>query len=118
METERYIISFFGINAQFYTVEFVSHIWNKNAQKEFEKNGVFITAMIDVRSLVCGEARGCTFGDSVHVITATRNPTEVPETNLYFNSLKNVIQDVREELGNPCMTFSSQNVNFHLFVQM
>lgn len=118
METERYIISFFGINAQFYTVEFISHIWNKYAQKEYEKNGVFITAIIDLRHLVCGEIRGCSFGDNTHIITTTRNPSEVSEKDVYFNSLKNVIQEVRDELGNPCMTLSSQNINYHVFVQI
>lgn len=117
METERYIITLFGVNTKYYTVDFVAYLWDQIAQKEYEKSGIFITAILDVRSLVCGEVRGCVLGDDAHVITTVRNPSEVSDSSIFFESFRNVVQEVREELGNPNMTMTIQKIEYYYFIQ-
>lgn len=117
METERYIITFFGINTKYYTVDFVAYLWDKYAEKEYHKSGTYVTCLIEVRKLVCGVVRGCDLGEEAHVITAVRNPIDASNIDVYFDSLRNVIQDVREELGNPNMTISTQKIQYNYFLQ-
>lgn len=117
METERYIIAFFGVNTKYYTVDFVSYIWDKTAEKEYERSGIYVTALIDVRNLVCGKIRGCNLGDEAHIISTVRNPIESNSEDEFFVSLRNVINDVREELGMPDLTLSKDNIDYYYLIQ-
>lgn len=84
-ETERYTIVFFGVDSKFYTKEFVAYLWEESANKEFRKSGIFITALISIDRLVCGKIRGCTLGDTAHIITTVRNPVEVRSQEAFWN---------------------------------
>ena len=61
-ETERYVISFFGVDSKYYTNEFVAYLWEESANKEYRNSGIFITARMSIERLVCGQIRGCTLG--------------------------------------------------------
>ena len=115
MKTERYIVSFFGIDTKYYTDEYVSHLWEQYADNEYQESRNYITGLIDRRSLVCGKIRGCELTDYAHVISTVRNPIEIGEKDIFMKSLKNILRNMREILGNPSMTLSVQDIEFYYF---
>lgn len=116
MKTERYIISLFGIDSRYYTDEYLSHIWEECANKEFYRSSKYITGLIDRRSLVCGEVRGCKLTEYDHVITIVRNPVEIETQEIFVESLKNILRDIRNILNHPSMTISIQDMEYYYFV--
>jgi hypothetical protein len=116
-ETERYTIVFFGVDSKFYTKEFIAYLWEESANKEFRKSGIFITALISIDRLVCGKIRGCTLGDTAHIITTVRNPVEVRSQEAFWNSYVNITKEVREKLGNPSSTISIQNIDYRYITE-
>lgn len=117
MITERYMVNLYGINTKYYTDDFVSFLWVENANNEYRNSGIFVTAIIDIRKFVCGEIRGCTLGELAHVISTVRNPVEVTEKEVFYNAFTNVLQGVRQGLGNPNMTLTIQNLEYFYFMQ-
>ena len=104
-ETERYVISFFGVDSKYYTNEFVAHLWEESSNKEYRNSGIFITARMSIERLVCGQIRGCTLGDTAHIITSVRNPVEVRSQEAFWNSYINITKEVREKLGIQAVRF-------------
>lgn len=117
MLTERYVVNIFGINTQYYTDEYVAYLWEASADEEYNNSSIYVTALIDARSLVCGEIRGCDLGDTAYVITCLRNPIDSPNKNDYWNSFRRVIISVREKLSNPSMTVTIQNTEYYFFIK-
>lgn len=117
-ETERYVISFFGVDSKYYTNEFVAHLWEESSNKEYRNSGIFITARMSIERLVCGRIRGCTLGDTAHIITSVRNPVEVRSQEAFWNSYINITKEVREKLGNPSCTISIENINYRYFTEI
>lgn len=118
MDSERYTVSLFGVNTNYYTVEFVSNLWDIAATKIYENSGIFVTATVDVRHLVCGGNRECEFGNLVNIISVVRNPFEVDNKDVFYNSFISVLQEVREKLGNPNMTLTVDKTNYYYFTQI
>ena len=117
-ETERYVISFFGVDSKYYTNEFVAHLWEESSNKEYRNSGIFITARMSIERLVCGQIRGCTLGDTAHIITSVRNPVEVRSQEAFWNSYINITKEVREKLGDPSCTISKENINYRYFTEI
>ena len=117
MLTERYTVVLFGINTRYYTNEYVAHIWEKSANTEYQNSGIFVTARIDTNRLVCGEIRGCTLGETAFVIIAVRNPAESLIQQEFYDSFKNVLNYVRQDLGQPNMTIAIDEVDYFYFTQ-
>lgn len=117
MMTENYIVNLFGIDSKYYTNEYVAYVWEKNANEEYENNGIFVSAMIDINRLVCGEIRECNLGETVHRITTTRNPAEVLSKEAFYESFINVVNNVRMNLEYPDMTISIGEVEFFYFTR-
>lgn len=115
MKTERYIITIFGIDTRFYTDEYLSHLWEECADKEFLRSSKYITGLIDRKNLVCGEIRGCRLTEYAHVITTVRNLVEVETQEVFMESLKNILRDIRNILNHPSMTISIQGTEYYYF---
>lgn len=118
MTTEKYTLAFFGIDAKYYTNEFVAHLWEESADKEYRRSGIFVTARTEINSLVCGKIRGCQMGETAHIIVSVRNPVEVRDQSLYWEAYKNISQEVRSKLGNPSMTISYESIEYFFFTEL
>ena len=44
MITEKFTLIFFGIDSKYYTNEFVAHLWEESADKEYKRCGIYVTA--------------------------------------------------------------------------
>ena len=74
MVTERYIISFYGIDTKYYTNEFVGKCWEIAADEVYRERQVYVMGSVLTTNIICGEVRGCNLGNTGHVITSVRNP--------------------------------------------
>lgn len=117
MLSENYTLVLFGIETKYFTNEYIAHLWEESANNEYNNSRIFVTARIDINLLVCGEIRGCTLGDTAHIITTARNPAEVPDEETFRNSYLNVVNEVRQRLGNPSMTIAIDRIEYFFFVK-
>lgn len=116
MLTERYTVVLFGVDTKYYTKEFVAFVWDESANKEYNNSQIYITARINADTLVCGDIRECSLGDTAYVITTARNPAEAEDAEAFRNSYLNVLNDVRQRLENPSMTITIDNVDYFYFI--
>ena len=117
MLTERYVVTVFGINTQYYTDEFIAYLWEESADEEYNKSSIYVTALIDARTLVCGKNRGCDLGDTAYVISCLRNPVDNPDSDDYWNAFRRIILSIRVKLDNPAMTVTIQNADYYFFLK-
>lgn len=117
METERYVVTLFGIDSKLYTDQYIAYMWEDSANEEFRNNGIFITVLLSNRTLICGKIRGCNLDETAYVITAVRNPVEYVDEDKYFESFRNVINSIRENLDYPSMTIAIEKVEYYYFFQ-
>ena len=118
MISEKYILTFYGLNTKYYTDEYIARLWEESANKEYLESGIYITSFINVNRLVCGELRGCKLGDTAYTITASRNPVEIANKDAYRNSFINVAKDVKEKFGNPYMSLAIQDIDVYYFTEI
>lgn len=118
MITESYMVNLFGINTKYYTIEFIAYLWEQSANAEYNRSGLYVTAMIDTNRFVCGEIRGCSLGDTSFVISVVRNPVEALNEADFFNAFINVVDQVRENLGSPSMSIEVNEINYYFFAQV
>ena len=62
MVTERYIISFYGIDTKYYTNEFVGKCWEIAADEVYRERQVYVTGSVLTTNIICGEVRGLQSG--------------------------------------------------------
>lgn len=117
MLTESYTAALFGIDSKYYTNEFVRYLWEQSANKEYQNSGIFVSALVDVNSVVCGEIRGCNLGETAHLIRVSRNPAEYTDEEKFKTSFLNVLYEVRQKLDNPYMTLGTMNIDITFFEQ-
>lgn len=117
MITQRYVVTILGINTQYYTDEFIAYIWEQSADEEYNNSSIYVTAVIDSRSFVCGEIRGCNLGDTAFVISCLRNPIDAPSKNDYWNAFRRVLISVREKLDNPNTSVTVQETEYYFFLK-
>lgn len=117
MLTERYVVTVFGINTQYYTDEFIAYLWEESADDEYNFSSIYVSALIDVGTLVCGEIRGCNLGNTAYVISCLRNPIEAPNKDDYWDAFRRIIISIRKKLDNPAMTVTIQNAESYFFLK-
>lgn len=117
MKTERYAITFFGVDTDYYTDDYLLHLWEEAANQQYKNSKIYVTALIEVKTMVCGKTRGCNLENTAHVISTVRNPVESDDKDQFFACLKKIIMDVRSKLGNPCMSIMQETVDYYFFIQ-
>lgn len=117
MYTERYTINFFGVDADYFTNDFLMSLWDACAEREYKHSRIYVSALVEAKELVCGKIRGCDVPDFAYVITSVRNPVEAEDKDAYFDALKRVIKEVRKNLGNPCMSIYIDSTEYYYFIQ-
>lgn len=114
METERYSISFLGLDSQYYTTTIVGEIWDVSAEKIFEETGINISGEIHDRYFV-SEDNGELNSSTVFMVESTRVPNEMTTGADYWNAYKAVVEEVRQKLGNPKMNLTVEEIDIAYF---
>lgn len=117
MKTERYVITFFGVDTDYYTDDYLLHLWEEAANQQYKNSKIYVTALFEVKTMVCGKTRGCNLENTAHVISTVRNPVESDNQDQFFACLKKIIMEVRSKLGNPCMSIMQETVDYYFFIQ-
>ncbi|WP_434311615.1 hypothetical protein [Hominifimenecus sp. rT4P-3] len=117
MNTEKYTVSLFGMDRKQYSKDEILTVWEECANREYQESKIYVTVLVDVKLLLCGEKRGCDLYEEAYVITSVRNPVEGVDSTLFFEALKRVIAHFRSMLGNPCMTIGKEQIEFYYFIQ-
>ncbi|MBS6956388.1 MAG: hypothetical protein KH230_24540 [Enterocloster asparagiformis] len=118
MITERYVISFYGIDTKYYTDEYVGRCWEIAADAVYRERQIYVTGSVTTTSIICGEIRGCNLGKTGHVIISVRNPAEVHDREQYRSALKQVLLETRTMLENPNMSVVVDEVEYYYFCQV
>jgi hypothetical protein len=100
METETYSISFFGLDLHYYSRTVVGGLWKAAAQNVYQKTGIIIVGEVNVRYFV-EPSNEVLSGQDIIVITSVRIPHRSGTEFEYWDAYKDVLKEVRENLGNP-----------------
>lgn len=114
METEVYSISFFGLDAQYYTNASIGDIWNAAATRVYKETGIIITGEVHDRYYVrpdLGELNGST----IFMIESKKDPHELVSDQDYWNAYREVVEETRNNLGNPGMSLTAEKVDISYF---
>lgn len=114
METESYSISFFGLDPQYYTNAIVGDIWNTAAVKVYQETGISITGEVHERYFVNPDI-GELNGSIIFMVESKRVPGETVADVDYWNAYRTVVEEARQELGNPSMSLTVETVNLTYF---
>ena len=118
MLTERYSVTFLGLDPRFYTVNNLADIWSVSAEKVYEETGIYVTGNIDTNYLVSELRTGDDLNDTAFVVVSIRNPSKTVSEEVYWAAYREVIKEVRGRLGNPGMTITKHEVDFYYFIEV
>lgn len=114
METERYSISFLGLDPEYYTTTMIGDIWDVAAEKIYEETGISVSGEIHDRYFV-NEDNGELNGSTVFMVESTRVPGGIVTEANYWNAYRSVIEEVRQKLGNPRMNLTIEEIDITYF---
>lgn len=114
METDRYSISFLGLDPQYYTTTMVGEIWGVAAEKIYEETGINVSGEIHDRYFV-SEDNGELNDSTVFMVESTRVPNGMVTEADYWNAYKAVVEEVRKKLGNPRMNLTVEEIDITHF---
>ena len=118
MITERYSVTFLGVDQRSYTINVLADIWEVSAEKVFEETGIYVTGIIDTNYLVSELKSGHESGDIIYIVVSIRNPSLTISEEAYWNAYKEVIKEVRGRLDNPGMTKTKHEIDFYYFLNV
>lgn len=113
--TERYTIKFAFLENIRFNQEYVGINWNLAATRVYNDTGIFVNAIIDERLNICNNCRD---GETCVIVTVVRNPIEVDDSELFYNTLKAVLITVKENLNNPYTLLTREEVESTFFFRV
>jgi hypothetical protein len=102
MITENYFISFLGLDPLYYSATTIGNIWNIAADNIYEETGILISGRIQ-ESYIVGQDDEELNNTIIFTVESSRVPDEVASEEEYWNVYKEVIEEVRQRIGNPRM---------------
>ncbi len=115
METESYLISFFGLDPQRFTIGVIGDIWNAAAAKVYETTRISIVGEVYDRYFVDPADKDLN-GSIVFMVESKRVPETIATEVDYWNAYKTVFEEVRKELGYPKMNLTIIKILLSYFV--
>jgi hypothetical protein len=117
METERYVVSFFGLDPQGYTTYTISDIWDVSSRRINEETGISISGEVHDRIYVNPEDIELN-RSIIFMIETKKNPNETASEVDYWNAYKKVVDEARKRLGYPRMDLIMEKVNLTHFEKL
>lgn len=115
METERYLISFVGLDPNYYTMDILADIWEVSATRIYEETGIYVSGEIEEKHFVGQEMDNVPISSLLFVVESKRFPTEIENRDEYWNAYKAVVEEVRYRLGNPRMDLTIEDIDMTHF---
>ncbi|MGC4020108.1 MAG: hypothetical protein QM793_13370 [Muricomes sp.] len=114
MITERYTVTFLGLTSKEHTAESIGNIWAISADKIYEESSIYVAGDVYAGYPVRMEDREPD-EDVVFIVISTRSPIYTADKVKYWEAYKQVIEEARFRLGNPCIAITSESVEFFYF---
>ena len=118
MLTERYSVTFLGLDPGFHTARSIADIWEIGANEVYEETGIYITGSIDANYIVSQAKSTMDSREISYTIVSIRNPSFTYDDDTYWEAYKRIIEQVRGRLGNPSMTITKHDVEFYYFIDI
>ncbi|PWJ49007.1 hypothetical protein [Faecalicatena contorta] len=115
METERYLISFVGLDPNYYTIDILADIWEVSAIRIYEETGIYVSGEIEEKHFVSRKMDDVPISNLLFVVESKRFPTEIEDRQEYWNAYKAVVEEVRYRLGNPRMDLTIEDIDMTHF---
>ncbi len=117
METEKYEITFWGLDPRYYTREFIGDIWNTAAKKVYDDTGIIVVGevydayFVDPSNETLSEQYVFTV-KSIRIIHENESEFE------YWQAYVEVAKEVKNALGNPRTGLITEKASLNVFEQI
>ena len=115
MKTERYLISFVGLDPNYYTTDIIANIWDVSAARIYEETGIYVSGEIEEKYLVSRKVDDAPIGSLLFVVESKRFPTEIEDREQYWDAYKAVVEEVIYRLENPRMDLTIEDIDMAHF---
>ncbi len=106
--TERYEIMFTADKSDSFNLKTLKNGWNTAAQVVYGKAGIFVNGQFIEREIVYKNSMPSVIA---YGVLSTRNPMIDTDETLYFEALREVVNNVKVILNYPFISLSQLQVN-------
>jgi len=117
MRTKRYTVVIAGLIPEIVTQNILVKIWGKAAQKVYASTGIYVNAWLSESYFLCGDKRGPDLDGLTANFIIIWNPVEVGSYEEFHEAFTQVVNGVRDILGNPYVWITIDNIEFYYFVK-
>ena len=117
MRTKRYTIIIAGLMPEIVTQSILIKIWRKAAQKVCASTGIYVNAQLSESYFLCGDEREAELDGLTANFIIIWNPVEVESDEEFHEAFTQVVNGVRELLGNPYVWVTIEEIEFYYFIK-
>lgn len=112
MKTEQYKAIYYGLNANYHTLQYISLAWNSSASKVYEETNIAVSGQLYTTYFIDQKNMELISGSLGFGVAGMRNPTKVQDEQAYWESFSTVAIMVRIILGYPIMLITESDIDF------
>ena len=117
MRTKRYTVVIAGLMPEIVTQNILVKIWGKAAKKVYASTGIYVNAWLSESYFLCGDKRGPDLDGLTANFIIIWNPVEVESYEKFHEAFTQVVNGVRDILGNPYVWITIDEIEFYYFVK-
>ena len=117
MRTKRYTVAIAGLMPEIVTQNILVKIWGKAAKKVYASTGIYVNAWLSESYFLCGDKRGPDLDGLTANFIIIWNPVEVGSYEEFHEAFTQVVNGVRDILGNPYVWITIDDIEFYYFVK-
>ena len=89
----------------------LAKVWQKEAKKEMEASGVYVSAVINYSQSLYSTDWGCPIGgEPTYTLEGSRNPQFCKDSELWKNSVRNIVKAVKNHFNQSTVTLNFRTV--------
>lgn len=111
MKTEQYKAIYYGLNANYHTLQYISLAWNSSASKIYEETNTAVSGLLYTTYFIDQTNMELISGSLGFGIAGMRNPIK-EEEQAYWEAFSTIAIIVRIILGYPIMLITEADIDF------
>ena len=89
----------------------LAKVWQEEAKKEMETSGIYVSAVINYSHSLYAIEWGCPAGgEPTYTLEGSRNPEFCKDSELWKNSVRNIVKAVKEKFKQSTVTLNFRTV--------
>mgnify|MGYP001519845529 FL=1 len=117
MRTKRYTVAIAGLMPEIVTQSILIKIWEKAAKEVCADTGIYVNAWLSESYFVCGDKRGSDLDGLTASFITIWNPAEVESNEKFHEAFTQVVNGIRDLLGNPYVWITIEDIEFYYFIK-